>query len=970
MPSLPITSSGNPGDPVYLDASGSLPGLFAAKLVGAPVLTGDTTWVDVVNGNDSTGIRGRADVPFKTIAAAITASSAGDTIRVLAGTYNETQTLTMKNGVSVIGFDPVNCIIAISVSGSAFSTQTAITMAENMVFANFTVNVTVSSGSITTNAILFAGTSNATSTCKSIVLTVAGQTTGTILAICDSGTGVATLDHSTLLNCLIQPSGGDSSDTSTIYVQCIYQDAGGGSGTSVYRSCILDASQSAGNGHGIHVVSTCTAYMLGCCGLPKRAASPDTQAYGLIIDNGAGGVGYADAACSWGTVAGAQTTSTVALSAASVLNRLGLVGAGVNNFTASGTFPPYNNPPSPTNDLTQGYLPGSLWVFGTSGKQNAYICTDARLSAAKWPAIALISGAIQSGMVANATVVSGSLASGQISRFALASGAINSGQLASGAVQGAAGGGARNVASGTLAHPDFGSGAIQSGDIASGQIGTNHFSSGTTITAARYVIDDFSAAGTPLLTAENISGFVAVSISQSGTLQVAMPSVSGRMPAAGIAVSGALSGLACSFWLDGFFQIPVNSGSYNFSGTLGQPVFVARSGQIGPSSGGFLSGGFGSGDVQQLVGIVVNSGGLRIRVNESPQKASPWGTPATFWIASGDISSGQIGTSHLANASVQSGTIASGQISEFGLASGAVNSGQVASGAVLGSLGGGAFTIASGTIGPNELGSGAVQSGVIASGSIGTFHLASGGIIRSGSIGSGAILGQRGGGAFVIASGTLGHNDFGSGGIQSGDIASGQIGAGHLASGSIVSGAIASGQIHQFALGSGCVQSGQINSGNVITYARNMFEDTMVANEAISGVVAVALDSGGIGVVRAQPGSGFRMPAIGISTTNVASGTNATFIRGGKLLVSASGAIPSGGTRGGTGFAVYVGSGGLLLNQSGFVTGSSSGGGPGVAGTSGRIVQRVGQWISGGLYVDIDTNLTSGLVSLPGGLVY
>jgi hypothetical protein len=159
---------------------------------------------------------------------------------------------------------------------------------------------------------------------------------------------------------------------------------------------------------------------------------------------------------------------------------------------------------------------------------------------------------------------------------------------------------------------------------------------------------------------------------------------------------------------------------------------------------------------------------------------------------------------------------------------------------------------------------------------------------------------------------------------------------------------------------------GSLASGMVATYGRNDYEDTFVANEAISGLVAVALDSGGVNVVRAQPGSGLRMPAIGISVTNVVSGAICPFISFGKLLVSASGALAGSGFTGIQNTA-YVGSGGLLLNLSGFVTGASSGGGPAVAGTSGRIVQRVGTFISGGIMVEIDRSMTSGLISLPGG---
>jgi hypothetical protein len=53
------------------------------------VPTGNTIWVDSVNGNDSTGAADDLGRPFLTIAAAIAASSTGDTIQLLPGNYPE-----------------------------------------------------------------------------------------------------------------------------------------------------------------------------------------------------------------------------------------------------------------------------------------------------------------------------------------------------------------------------------------------------------------------------------------------------------------------------------------------------------------------------------------------------------------------------------------------------------------------------------------------------------------------------------------------------------------------------------------------------------------------------------------------------------------------------------------------------------------------------------------------------------------
>jgi hypothetical protein len=62
--------------------------------------TGNTVWVDAVNGNNGTGTRGRQDKPFLTIAAAVTASASGDLIIIRPGAYTTTTNL-FKAGISI-----------------------------------------------------------------------------------------------------------------------------------------------------------------------------------------------------------------------------------------------------------------------------------------------------------------------------------------------------------------------------------------------------------------------------------------------------------------------------------------------------------------------------------------------------------------------------------------------------------------------------------------------------------------------------------------------------------------------------------------------------------------------------------------------------------------------------------------------------------------------------------------------------
>jgi hypothetical protein len=62
------------------------------------VKTGNMLWVDAVNGDDATGIRGRLQSPYRTLAAAKNAAMSGDTIFVMPGTYNEKN--LARNGVN------------------------------------------------------------------------------------------------------------------------------------------------------------------------------------------------------------------------------------------------------------------------------------------------------------------------------------------------------------------------------------------------------------------------------------------------------------------------------------------------------------------------------------------------------------------------------------------------------------------------------------------------------------------------------------------------------------------------------------------------------------------------------------------------------------------------------------------------------------------------------------------------------
>jgi hypothetical protein len=118
----------------YDSGSGNL--VFQA--ITASVSTGKTIWVDSVNGNDGTGLRGRQDLPFLTILAAIGAAgiTAGDTIMVRPGSYTETGTVTIPQGVSLEGQGGYEVT---TITGNG--TNTVIVLSQDSAISDFTITI-------------------------------------------------------------------------------------------------------------------------------------------------------------------------------------------------------------------------------------------------------------------------------------------------------------------------------------------------------------------------------------------------------------------------------------------------------------------------------------------------------------------------------------------------------------------------------------------------------------------------------------------------------------------------------------------------------------------------------------------------------------------------------------------------------------------------------------------------------------
>jgi trimeric autotransporter adhesin len=158
-------------------------------------------------GNDTTGSRGGS--PFLTLTAAIAATgiTSGDVIRIAPGTYaSETFPITIPSGVSIVGYDPINCII----SAPAVTTNTTMfVMGTSSQISNLTISMTSATAALTLKAIAFTGTTAATAKINNCNISISNTTSGaggTINGIESSGTGVAAADVINLNNTVINVS--------------------------------------------------------------------------------------------------------------------------------------------------------------------------------------------------------------------------------------------------------------------------------------------------------------------------------------------------------------------------------------------------------------------------------------------------------------------------------------------------------------------------------------------------------------------------------------------------------------------------------------------------------------------------------------------------------------------------------------------------------------------------------------------
>src|SRR5882724_9876387 len=155
-----------------------IPGqLSSTDTITASLLTGKFLRVDGVNGNNSTGARGRWDLPFLTLSGAVGAAgiTSGDVIFVGPGTFTETATVTLPSGVSLIGAG-IDVTKIVNSTTLLSSNHVALVPGNNSVLADFTVDVSGTSGSAA--AIGCASSDTAFSNALAFRLKTVGATDG------------------------------------------------------------------------------------------------------------------------------------------------------------------------------------------------------------------------------------------------------------------------------------------------------------------------------------------------------------------------------------------------------------------------------------------------------------------------------------------------------------------------------------------------------------------------------------------------------------------------------------------------------------------------------------------------------------------------------------------------------------------------------------------------------------------------
>jgi hypothetical protein len=137
-------------------------------------LTGNMLWVDAVNGNNATAVRGNDGLPFLTVEAALAAALSGDVVMVRPGTYNVAATLTLPTGVALRGYNrDTTTIQKLLVTADT----TLLTMGESSSIQDLRIRLT-SAEHHTLKGVLWPGTTTATAHADHCYIDVDNSTAG------------------------------------------------------------------------------------------------------------------------------------------------------------------------------------------------------------------------------------------------------------------------------------------------------------------------------------------------------------------------------------------------------------------------------------------------------------------------------------------------------------------------------------------------------------------------------------------------------------------------------------------------------------------------------------------------------------------------------------------------------------------------------------------------------------------------
>ena len=176
-----VTITNNAND-LTIDASGGGAGA---------INTGNTVWVDGINGNDLTGLANRQDLQFQTITSALSSSASGDTVIVRPSDYAES--FTIPSGVTL---NSSGGFLVTSISGSA-TTGTRVTLSSGSEINGFKVVIPTDA----TSGIHFNGLVGQVASAKYILFEGQASSVGSGLSNSGAGKTIADEIRFSVLDC-------------------------------------------------------------------------------------------------------------------------------------------------------------------------------------------------------------------------------------------------------------------------------------------------------------------------------------------------------------------------------------------------------------------------------------------------------------------------------------------------------------------------------------------------------------------------------------------------------------------------------------------------------------------------------------------------------------------------------------------------------------------------------------------------